>query len=239
MNESGTDNKSIHNTENYGELNALHMQRLKALLDYALSEYSRVLAFMVGLNLPSTGVHCGDDPEAITRFILSVNAQFKAYMKRRKKAGKRVYPCKLLYAWVREFGGENGNKHYHVLMLVNREVFSKTMLDFGSEREMKGLLTRIIYRAWLRALRYRGIKRVPVRLPTTAYELNRHSFDQNYYKTALGHFSYLAKEYTKLSGDGHRNFGCSQIPRKAEEYVFFHWATDGIDPNARKLISQC
>lgn len=215
MNESGTDSEIILHTENHGELNTLHMQRLEALLEYALNEYARLLAFMVGLNLPLTGVHCGDDTEVITRFILSVNAQFKAYMKRRKKAGKRVYPSRLLYAWAREFGGENGNKHYHVLMLVNREVFRRTMLDFGSQWEVKGLLTKIIFRAWLRALRYRGIRRVPVHLPTTAYELNRHSFDQNYYKTALGHFSYLAKEYTKLSGDGHRNFGCSHIPRKA------------------------
>ncbi|ELN2578914.1 inovirus Gp2 family protein [Enterobacter kobei] len=217
MYESSNTNEIIHNTENDGVLNAFHMQRIGELLEYAMSEYSRVLAFMVGLNLPACGIHCGDDPEVIARFIRSVNAQFKAYMKRRKKAGKRIYPCKLLYAWVREFGGENGNKHYHVLMLVNREVFRKTMLDFGSDREVKGLLTKIIYRAWLRALRYRGLKRVPVRLPAVAYELNRNSYDQKYYETALGHFSYLAKEYTKLSGDGRRNFGCSQIPRKTDK----------------------
>jgi hypothetical protein len=214
MTESTTEPSITHHTENNGVLNPDHLKRLEELLEYATKEYARVLAFMVGLNLPMTGSHCGDDPAVITRFVLSVNAQCKAYMKRRKKAGKRIYPCKLFYAWAREFGDWNGNKHYHVMMLVNREVFRKTMLDFRNEGERRGLLARIIYRAWFRALRYQGTKRVPVRMPTTVYELNRNSFDRQYYKTALGHFSYLAKEYTKLSGDGYRNFGCSQLSRR-------------------------
>jgi hypothetical protein len=211
------DSNIIHNNENDGVLNAYHMQRLEALLEYALSESSRILAFMVSLNLPVHGAHSGDDPEVITRFVLSVNAQFKAYMVRRKKAGKRVYPCRLLYAWAREFGEKNGNKHYHVLMLVNREVFRKTMLDFRTEPERHGLLTKMIYKAWFRALGYKGSKRVPVTMPTRAYEINRHSFDRKYYEIALGHFSYLAKEYTKITGDGYRNFGCSQIRSKKAE----------------------
>ncbi|MBK4717126.1 MULTISPECIES: YagK/YfjJ domain-containing protein [Tenebrionibacter/Tenebrionicola group] len=58
---------------------------------------------------------------------------------------------------------------------------------------------------------------MPVRMPTAIYEINRNSYDQNYYENVLGHFSYLAKEYTKLSGDGYRNFGCSQLPRKEKQ----------------------
>ncbi|WP_158708193.1 YagK/YfjJ domain-containing protein, partial [Escherichia coli] len=75
----------------------------------------------------------------ITRFIASLKAQIAAYLQRRRRDGKRVYPCKLRYAWVREFGELNGNKHYHMLLLVNREVFRNTMLNTENSAQPRGL----------------------------------------------------------------------------------------------------
>jgi hypothetical protein len=211
---NNTNNEIIHHNVNNGVLNDYHMKRLTELLDYALEEYSRVLAFMVRFNLPVDGLHRGDDAQVISRLLLSLNAQTKAYQNRRKKAGKRIYPCRLLYAWVREYGVINGNRHYHVLFLLNREVFRKTMLEFGGEYKRTGVLTWMLFRAWHRALRYTGNRRIPVSMPTAPYELSRKDGPGTpLYDMALNHFSYLAKEYTKVSGDGYRNFGCSQIPR--------------------------
>ena len=115
--------------ERYGKPNAHYMKRLEEITRYAMDDYARILAFRVDLLLPVDNSHKGYDSAVITRFIASLKAQIAAYLQRRRRDGKRVYPCKLRYAWVREFGELNGNKHYHMLLLVNREVFRNTMLN--------------------------------------------------------------------------------------------------------------
>lgn len=116
--------------ENHGELNDRYLERLKRVTESALEEHARVLAFRVDLHLPKDKQ--GQYSNAvIKRFIASLKAQINAYQNRRRKLGKRTYPCRLNYAWVREFGEINGGKHYHVLLLVNREVFHKAFLIYN------------------------------------------------------------------------------------------------------------
>ena len=126
--------------ERYGKPNAHYMKRLEEITRYAMDDYARILAFRVDLLLPVGNSHKGYDSAVITRFIASLKAQIAAYLQRRRRDGKRVYPCKLRYAWVREFGELNGNKHYHMLLLVNREVFRNTMLNTGNSAQPRGLL---------------------------------------------------------------------------------------------------
>lgn len=199
--------------ERYGKTNAHYLKRLEEITHYAMDDYARVLAFRVDLLLPADNRHKGHDSSVITRFIASLKAQTAAYLKRRKKEGKRIYPCKLIYVWVREFGEEKGNKHYHMLLLVNREVFRNTALTMDRSAQYRGLLVGMVARAWAVALKRTGdmADKAPFHLPGVSYELNRRNgTNTDFYHSYIYHISYLAKEYTKNHHDGERNFGCSQ-----------------------------
>ncbi|HGX3269375.1 TPA: inovirus Gp2 family protein [Citrobacter koseri] len=199
--------------ERYGKTNAHYMKRLEEITHYAMEDYARVLAFRVDLRLPSDNQHKGYDSTVITRFIASLKAQIAAYLNKRRREGKRIYPCKLRYVWVREFGEEKGNKHYHMLLLVNREIFRNTALTMERSAQYRGLLVGMVARAWAVALKRTGgmADKVPFHLPGVSYELNRRNgTNTDFYRSYIYHISYLAKEYTKNHDDGERNFGCSQ-----------------------------
>jgi hypothetical protein len=154
----------------------------------------------------------------ITRFIVSLKAQIAAYLKRRSREGKRIYPCPVYYAWAREFGELNGNKHYHLVLLVNREVFSCMMLKLGVKGNGRGLLLTMAAKAWSHALKLKGKAKEKVSYHlASVFELNRregpHSSD---YEGYLKRICYLAKKRSKENDDGERNFGCSQFKAKAK-----------------------
>ena len=97
-----------------------------------MDDYARILAFRVDLLLPVDNSHKGYDSAVITRFIASLKAQIARIFTTAQEYTVNVcYPCKLRYAWVREFGELNGNKHYHMLLLVNREVLRKHDAEYG------------------------------------------------------------------------------------------------------------
>ncbi|AKH63398.1 MULTISPECIES: inovirus Gp2 family protein [Photorhabdus] len=199
--------------ERYGKTNAHYMKRLEEITRYAMEDYARVLAFRVDLRLPVDNQHKGYDSTVITRFIASLKAQIAAYLNKRRREGKRIYPCKLRYVWVKEFGEEKGNKHYHMLLLVNREVFRNTALTMDRSAQYRGLLVGMVARAWAVALKRTGdmADKAPFHLPGVSYELDRRNgTNTDFYRSYIYHISYLAKEYTKNHDDGERNFGCSQ-----------------------------
>lgn len=200
------------------EKNAYHMQRLEALTAFVMNEHARVLAFGLDLSLPQHNQHKGYESAVITRFIASLKAQIAAYLKRRSREGKRIYPCPVYYAWAREFGELNGNKHYHLVLLVNREVFSCMMLKLGVKGTGRGLLLTMAAKAWLHALKLKGKAKEKVSYHLAGvFELNRregtHSSD---YEGYLKRICYLAKKRSKQNDDGERNFGCSQFKAKAK-----------------------
>ncbi len=200
------------------EKNAYHMQRLEALTAFVMNEHARVLAFGLDLSLPQHNQHKGYESAVITRFIASLKAQIFAYLKRRSREGKRIYPCPMYYAWAREFGELNGNKHYHLVLLVNREVFSCMMLKLGAKGTGRGLLLTMAAKAWSHALKLKGKAKEKVSYHLAGvFELNRkegtHSSD---YEGYLKRICYLAKKRSKENDDGERNFGCSQFKAKAK-----------------------
>ncbi|MDA8478114.1 inovirus Gp2 family protein [Citrobacter sp. Awk 4] len=200
------------------EKNAYHMQRLEALTAFVMNEHARVLAFGLDLSLPQHNQHKGYESAVITRFIASLKAQIVAYLKRRSREGKRIYPCPMYYAWAREFGELNGNKHYHLVLLVNREVFSCMMLKLGVKGTGRGLLLTMAAKAWSHALKLKGKAKEKVSYHLAGvFELNRkegtHSSD---YEGYLKRICYLAKKRSKENDDGERNFGCSQFKAKAK-----------------------
>ncbi|WP_075192565.1 MULTISPECIES: inovirus Gp2 family protein [Cronobacter] len=194
------------------------MQRLEALTAFVMNEHARVLAFGLDLSLPQHNQHKGYESAVITRFIASLKAQITAYLKRRSREGKRIYPCPVYYAWAREFGELNGNKHYHLVLLVNREVFSCMMLKLGVKGSGRGLLLTMAAKAWSHALKLKGKAKEKVSYHLAGvFELNRkegtHSSD---YEGYLKRICYLAKKRSKENDDGERNFGCSQFKAKAK-----------------------
>ncbi|MFP2408646.1 inovirus Gp2 family protein [Enterobacter ludwigii] len=194
------------------------MQRLEALTAFVMNEHASVLAFGLDLSLPQHNQHKGYESAVITRFIASLKAQIAAYLKRRSREGKRIYPCPVYYAWAREFGALNGNKHYHLVLLVNREVFSCMMLKLGVKGNGRGLLLTMAAKAWSHALKLKGKAKEKVSYHLAGvFELNRregtHSSD---YEGYLKRICYLAKKRSKENDDGERNFGCSQFKAKAK-----------------------
>ncbi|MBD8198655.1 inovirus Gp2 family protein [Pantoea agglomerans] len=143
----------------------------------------------------------------------SLKERIEADLKRKKKAGKRTYPCRLRYVWVREFGLE-GKKHYHALLLLNKDAYFHP----GDYNKESGTLASLIAGAWVSSLRLsypadRGL----VHFPTNGfYHLNSKGekelitsintkMDTLKFRTA-----YMAKVKSKSNEDGERNFGCSQ-----------------------------
>lgn len=204
--------------ESNREKNAYHMQRLEDLTAFVMNEHARVLAFGLDLYLPQHNQHKGHESAVITRFIASLKAQIAAYMNKRSREGKRIYPCPVYYAWAREFGEINGNKHYHLVLLVNREVFSCMMMKLGVKGTGRGLLLTMAAKAWCHALKLKGKAKESVSYHLAGvFELNRregtHSPD---YEDYLKRLCYLAKKRSKENDDGERNFGCSQFKAKAK-----------------------
>ncbi|WP_162943037.1 YagK/YfjJ domain-containing protein, partial [Shigella flexneri] len=117
----------------------------------------------------------------------------------------RVHPTTLHYAWAREFGVFRGKKHYHLLLLVNRDTWCRA----GDYRD-PGSLAGMIEQAWCSALGvdagcYATLVHFPVR-PAVWLERD----DDAGLRDMLKRADYLAKEYTKVNGTGERNFGCSR-----------------------------
>ncbi|WP_249441206.1 YagK/YfjJ domain-containing protein, partial [Escherichia coli] len=79
----------------------------------------RLTALRVDLRFPD--VPAATDAAVISRFINALKARIDAYQKRKHREGKRVHPTTLHYVWAREFGECKGKKHYHLMLLVNRE----------------------------------------------------------------------------------------------------------------------
>jgi len=204
--------------ESNREKDAYHMQRLEALTAFVMNEHARVLAFGLDLYLPQHNQHKGHESAVITRFIASLKAQIAAYLKKRSREGKRIYPCPVYYAWAREFGEINGNKHYHLVLLVNREVFTGMMLKMDLDGKARGFLLMMSVKAWFHALKLREGTKEDVRFWLAGvFELNRREgTDTPDYKNYLNRICYLAKKRSKENEDGERNFGCSQFKTKAK-----------------------
>ncbi|HBA8308526.1 TPA: inovirus Gp2 family protein, partial [Escherichia coli] len=82
-----------------------------------------------------------------SRFFGSLKAKIQAYQRKKRRANKRVRATTLRYFWCREFGKEKGRKHYHVILLLNKD----TWCSLGDFSEPSSLAT-MIQEAWCSAL---------------------------------------------------------------------------------------
>ncbi|MEZ8229445.1 inovirus Gp2 family protein [Vibrio splendidus] len=209
----------------YGSLNQYHLSRINDTVMGALERYCRMLLVRIDLRIPINGMNSDNPLERdvpicfvnigvglIKRFIASLNAQVATDQMNKAKEGKRVYDCQLNYIWVRE-RNTSYNEHYHLVIMVNQNSY----YPFGRLHH-EGTLACMVQKAWASALgltrdEVEGLVHIPER---PMYTLNRNhppaQLQKDLGEVAL-RLAYLAKYETKVLGDGHRNFGCSN-PRK-------------------------
>jgi hypothetical protein len=187
-------------------INSFWQQRIADTFQNALDAYPRVLMLRVDLRTPD-GPAATDAVLApvISRFTDALKAKIGAYIKRKQREGKRVHTTTLRFVWAREYGEKNHKKHYHVLLLLNRD----TWCGAGDYRDPDSL-AGLVKQAWCSALRLESQQHVTLaNFPQNpALWLDRGNAAQ--LQQALARAAYLAKHHTKVSGDGERNFGCSR-----------------------------
>ncbi|MBW5980028.1 hypothetical protein CF033_24180 [Klebsiella michiganensis] len=206
------------NSSSYGPLNNHSVKRIKETLGKALQEYPRTLVLRVDLRLPDSDFSFySDDSTLMTRFIVSLKAQISADLRRKEKAGHRVHHCRVRFVWAREFC-EGYKKHYHLVLLFNKDTYAYPGTYFKKEGEYKHNLSLMIMEAWGRTLN----KVLPdnselfyplVEFPDNGYyhlNVNSESFDSDL-RGVIARASYLAKIYSKDYTDGKRCFSCSQF----------------------------
>ncbi|MCD1125201.1 inovirus Gp2 family protein [Jinshanibacter sp. LJY008] len=194
--------------ESYGPLNPDYLNRMTKTIQSALNEHLRTFALRVDLRLPDD-VLARIDSAVISRFFDSLKAKLKADSNKKRAEGKRIHHSTLRYVWVREFNQPGEKKHYHVLLLLNKDAYA----FLGDYRASEGNLAALITQAWLSALgindkRYQSLTYFP---KNPCYYLDAKTLGINgVYAELMVRVSYLAKERSKVSDDGERNFGCSQ-----------------------------
>ncbi|HAM6932322.1 TPA: inovirus Gp2 family protein [Escherichia coli] len=156
--------------------NAYWLSRFDSLLDSALSQHRAVSLIRVDLRFPEympvTIMDPDPDSAVISRFFASLKAKIQAYQRKKRRANKRVRATTLRYFWCREFGKEKGRKHYHVILLLNKDTWRSP----GDFSEPSSLAT-LIQLAWCSALHLEpwqgnGLvhfsRRTPFRKPTSS-----------------------------------------------------------------------
>ncbi|EFF0685543.1 inovirus Gp2 family protein [Escherichia coli] len=202
----------------FGLSNQHHMDRIRETLDKSLQEYPRTFVLNIILRLPDENYeHYKADPKLITRFIESLKSQIEHTQKRKAAQGKRIRSCNVRYAWSREFGEEKGKKHYHVALMLNKDVYCNAGTYSLNNKQYVHNLALMIMEAWIRTLSlnvtsdYQKHYTLVHFVKEGDFRLDKNGENFEYYYSQLERsLSYLTKLATKDSSDGMRNFGCSQ-----------------------------
>lgn len=131
--------------------NAYWLTRFDSILDSALAQHRAISLIRVDLRfpeyMPATIMDTDLDSAVISRFFESLKAKIQAYQRKKRRANKRVRATTLHYFWCREFGKEKGRKHYHVILLLNKDTWCSPG-DFT----VPSSLATLIKLAWCSAL---------------------------------------------------------------------------------------
>lgn len=130
--------------------NAYWLSRFDILLDSALAQHRAVSLIRVDLRFPEympvTIMDPDPDSAVISRFCIP-ESQNSGLPAEKRCANQRVHATSLRYFWCREFGKMYGRKHYHVILLLNKD----TWCSIGDFSEPSSLAT-MIQEAWCSAL---------------------------------------------------------------------------------------
>ncbi|MDO1900838.1 inovirus-type Gp2 protein, partial [Escherichia coli] len=131
--------------------NAYWLSRFDILLDSALAQHRAVSLIRVDLRFPEympvTLIDPDPDSAVISRFFASLKAKIQASHRKKRCVNQRVHATSLRYFWCREFGKEKGRKHYHVILLLNKDAWCSPG-DFT----VPSSLATLIKLAWCSAL---------------------------------------------------------------------------------------
>lgn len=190
--------KNIYNLE--------YQMIIENVISKAVQTYPRLFVVRCDLRYPLIQTNALTDSAVITRFIASLKAKIIADVKRKETAWGRRLSCVLNYVWVREFGDENGKKHYHVMLFFNKDIY----YNLGNLAEFNGNLSAMIRQAWCSAIRLNYYEHSALVHFGRVHYIDRNSTDHlNQRYQVSSYASYLAKLATKRSGDGERNIGSS------------------------------
>lgn len=202
----------------FGISNQHHMDRIRETLNKSLQEYPRTFVLNLILRLPDENYEFyKTDPKLITQFFESLKSQIEHTQKRKAAQGKRIRSCNVRYVWSREFGEAKGKKHYHVALMLNKDVYCNAGTYFLNNKQYVHNLALMIMEAWIRTLSlnvskdYQKYYKLVHFVREGDFRLDKNSENFGYYYSQLERsLSYLTKLATKDSSDGMRNFGCSQ-----------------------------
>lgn len=192
--------------------NQNYIDKIEATLKKALKSHRRITAIRIDLRLPTyrdDEFPYRDDSGVITRFIESLKAQIKVDVPKKSFQWQRKLTCQLHYVWVREFGEVNERKHYHLILLFNKDVYHTA----GNFKQESGTVYSMVQRAWFSALNLPHRKTYPLaHFPdkSVAYLTEKDIDILNKNEWIIRQSNYLSKMHTKVFDDGERSFGCSR-----------------------------
>ncbi|HBO3179818.1 MULTISPECIES: inovirus Gp2 family protein [Pseudomonas] len=126
-----------------------YLSRLLRVIQRALTQYPRVMAFRVDLNLPRDidPSEYADANKVISRFIASFSAKIEYHRSQLREEKKDARDCRVRYAWAREVG-MGGRPHYHLVFLLNRDAYHRP----GRVQSTRRNLVARLQEAWASAL---------------------------------------------------------------------------------------
>ncbi|AVL75965.1 MULTISPECIES: inovirus Gp2 family protein [Providencia] len=177
------------------------------VINQAVDEFPRTLALRVDLRFPANYNYSRSSRE-ITRFIESLKAKLSVDCLRKNKLWGRRWRNRLRYIWVRETGNSNRRKHYHALLLLNKDLYHGAG-KFDSDNSLAALIQQAWYSALgLDSIMYSSLVHFPVN-GVFHLNINKEDYEQKL-NQLLKRMEYLAKDYTKNYDDGYRSIGRSK-----------------------------
>ncbi|HEJ9627172.1 TPA: inovirus Gp2 family protein [Proteus mirabilis] len=187
--------------------NENYQDSFMTVINNAINEFPRTFALRVDLRFPTDYIY-GQSSKYITRFIESLKSKLKFDVINKNSKWNREFKNRLRYIWVREFGVRSRRKHYHVVLFLNKDIYYSLGL-FSSDSSLASL----IQQAWCSALNIDHIvSSYLVHFPEkgTFYLCNNDDYIQKKIISLKERIDYLAKDYTKVYGDGYRSIGMSR-----------------------------
>ena len=199
--------------------NEKQQAKVLEVINSALTAHKRLMAIRVDCRFPNLlddgRFNFADQytDSVISRFIASLKAKLDADLIRKEQAWGRSLKNHLSYVWAREIGPRSQKPHYHLLLLMNKDVYH----CLGDYQATEGTLASLISSAWCSALglpawQFGNLVSFPQN-PVAYLDVNSGDFEQQLF-TVLHRAAYLCKFETKQAEQGFRAFGTSRIEHK-------------------------